>query len=63
MRSFPNLLPLSGRAVNNIGEAVRPFQFEAIYGGFSGRTIKQEGSRVVERSIVRYIQAIEREPS
>jgi hypothetical protein len=38
---------------------VRPFRFEAIYGGFSGRTIKEEGSLVVERSILRYIQAIE----
>ncbi|MBP2449103.1 MBL fold metallo-hydrolase [Rhizobium leguminosarum] len=59
MRSFPNLLPLSSRAVNWIGEAVRPFRFEAIYGGFSGRTIKQDGSRVVERSVLRYVHAIE----
>jgi glyoxylase-like metal-dependent hydrolase (beta-lactamase superfamily II) len=63
MRSFPNLLPLSGRAVKGIGEALRPFRFEAIYGGFSGRTIKQEGSRVIERSIQRYIHAIEGGPS
>ncbi|MBX5165267.1 MULTISPECIES: MBL fold metallo-hydrolase [unclassified Rhizobium] len=62
MRSYPNLIPLNARAVKGIGEAVRPFRFEAIYGGFSGRTIKREGSHVVERSIARYIRAIEADP-
>lgn len=36
-----------------------PSATEAIYGGFSGRTINQDGSRVVERSVLRYVQAIE----
>lgn len=59
MRSFPNLIPLNARAVKAIGEAVRPYRFEAIYGGFSGRTIKRDGSRAAERSVARYIAAIE----
>ncbi|RWX08540.1 MBL fold metallo-hydrolase [Rhizobium hidalgonense] len=59
MRSFPNLIPLNARAVKAIGEAVHPYRFEAIYGGFSGRTIKRDGSCVIERSVARYISAIE----
>lgn len=63
MRSFPNLIPLNARTVKGIGEAVRPYRFEAIYGGFSGRTIKRDGWRVIERSVARYIAAIEDDPT
>jgi len=59
MRSFPNLIPLNAGTVRGIGEAVRPFRFDAIYGGFPGRTIKRDGSPVVERSVARYIAALE----
>lgn len=64
MRSYPNLLPLSAQAVQRIVEAVRPYPFEAIYGGFAGRTIGNDGYRAVERSLARYLRAIEgREPA
>jgi glyoxylase-like metal-dependent hydrolase (beta-lactamase superfamily II) len=59
MRSYPNLIPLNARAVRRISDAVRPYQFEAIYGGFTGRTIKTNGSRVVDQSVERYLRAIE----
>ncbi|APO72139.1 metallo-beta-lactamase family hydrolase protein (plasmid) [Rhizobium gallicum] len=59
MRSYPNLIPLDAGTVRGISEAVRPYRFEAIYGAFTGRTIKRDGSRVVERSIERYLKAIE----
>jgi hypothetical protein len=59
MRSYPNLIPLNTKTVRGISEAVRPYRFEAIYGAFAGRTIKAAGSRVVERSMERYIKAIE----
>jgi hypothetical protein len=59
MRSYPNLIPLNARAVRLISNAVRPYQFESIYGGFTGRTIKTNGSRVVDRSVERYLRAIQ----
>jgi len=59
MRSYPNLIPLNAKTVKGISEAVRPYRFEAIHGAFTGRTIETDGSRVVERSMERYIRAIE----
>ncbi|WSH68168.1 MBL fold metallo-hydrolase (plasmid) [Rhizobium ruizarguesonis] len=59
MRSYPNLIPLGPEAVRRIGKAVGPYRFEAIYGGFAGRTIEREGSRVVDQSMTRYLGAIE----
>ena len=59
MRSYPNLIPLNARTVKGISEAVRPYRFEAIYGAFPGRTIESDGNRAVERSMERYLMAIE----
>jgi hypothetical protein len=59
MRSYPNLIPLNAQVVEGIAEAVRPYRFEAIYGAFAGRTIESDGSRVVARSLERYVRAIE----
>lgn len=59
MRSYPNLIPLDKRGATAIVDAVRPCRFEAVYGGFAGRTIKSNGLRAVEMSLDRYIRAIE----
>jgi hypothetical protein len=59
MRSFPNLIPLNAQTVEGIAKAVRPYRFEAIYGAFAGRTIRSDASRVVARSLERYVRAIE----
>lgn len=59
MRSYPNLIPLHARTVKGIAEAVRPHRFDAIYGAFAGRTIKSDGQRAVERSLDRYVRAVE----
>jgi hypothetical protein len=59
MRSYPNLIPVNTATVKRITAAVRPYRFEAIYGAFPGRTIKRNGSQIVERSSERYISAIE----
>lgn len=59
MRSYPNLIPLNARAVKRIGEAVRAHRFEAVYGAFKGRTIEKDGLRAIERSMQRYLRAIE----
>lgn len=59
MRSYPNLIPLNARTVKGISQAVRPYRFEAIYGAFPGRTIESDGNRTVERSMERYLTAID----
>ncbi len=59
MRSYPNFIPLSARAVTGIGEALKPFAFEAIYGHYFDRVIAKDGKQVLERSIARYVAAIE----
>lgn len=59
MRSYPNLIPLNARAGKGISWAVRPYRFEAIYGAFPGRTIESDDNRAVERSMERYLTAID----
>jgi len=59
MRSYPNFIPLSARAVNGIGTALAPFAFDTIYGHYFDRVIAHDGKQVLEKSIVRYAAAIE----
>ncbi|MDP4594616.1 MAG: MBL fold metallo-hydrolase [Beijerinckiaceae bacterium] len=58
MRSYPNLLPLSAPAVERIGAALEPFDFEVIYGPFFGRDVLTGGKDVVRRSVKRYVEAV-----
>lgn len=59
MRSYPNFIPLSGAAVARIGEAMKPFSFDVIYGHYFDRVIASNAKQVLEKSIARYIDAIE----
>jgi hypothetical protein len=59
MRSYPNFIPLSQRAVEHIGEALAPFSFDAIYGHYFDRVIAQDGKALLARSVERYVAAIE----
>ncbi|HET8727024.1 MAG TPA: MBL fold metallo-hydrolase [Alphaproteobacteria bacterium] len=59
MRSYPNRLPLSAGTVRRIGEALEPFAFERIYGGFWGWVVANDAKAALRRSVVRYVQAIE----
>jgi hypothetical protein len=59
MRSYPNFIPLSAREVNGIGAALKPFSFETIYGHYFDRVIAHDGKQVLEKSVARYIAAIE----
>jgi hypothetical protein len=58
MRSYPNLVPLSAPAVERIGAALEPFEFETIYGAFFDRNILKGGKQAVKRSVQRYVAAI-----
>jgi hypothetical protein len=59
MRSYPNFIPLSARAVTAIGAALKPFAFETIYGHYFDRVLANGGKQVLEKSVARYIAAIE----
>jgi hypothetical protein len=59
MRSYPNFIPLSARAVHKIGAALKPFAFETIYGHYFDRVIAKDGKAVLEASVARYVAAIE----
>jgi hypothetical protein len=56
VRSAPNRLPLPDRAVRGVVEAVRPYDFDRIYGGWWTPVLHRDAKAVVERSAARYIQ-------
>jgi glyoxylase-like metal-dependent hydrolase (beta-lactamase superfamily II) len=59
MRSYPNFIPLSAPAVARIGRALAPYSFECIYGHYFDRVIARDGKSVLEKSIARYVAALE----
>ena len=58
MRSYPNFIPLSAREVEHIGQAMAPFSFDVLYGHYFDRVIAKDAKSVLEKSIARYIGAI-----
>jgi glyoxylase-like metal-dependent hydrolase (beta-lactamase superfamily II) len=56
--SAPNHLPLSERAVRGIAEAVSPYAFERVYGGWWTPVVRHDGADVVRRSARRYIELL-----
>jgi hypothetical protein len=56
VRSAPNRLPLPERDVRRVVEAVRPYPFDRIYGGWWQPVLRRDARDVVERSAERYIQ-------
>ena len=56
MTSYPNLIPMSEAKVRDILEAVEPFEFDRIYGGWWGRNVMTGAKEAVLRSAERYIQ-------
>ena len=58
MYSYPNLIPLPAPRVQRIAEALAPFSFDTIYGGWWGSLVPADGSNVVRRSADRYVRAV-----
>jgi hypothetical protein len=54
--SAPNRLPLPEKAVRAVVEAVRPYRFDRIYGGWWQPTLHAGAREVLETSAARYIQ-------
>ena len=62
MRSYPNQIPLPAPAVRGIVDAVRPYPFDRIYGGWWHTVVANDAQRAVERSAERYIRWLTQEP-
>lgn len=58
MTSYPNLIPMTASEVRRIVEAVEPYEFDRIYGGWWGRNIMTGAKDSVRRSAERYIAHI-----
>ena len=58
MRSYPNEIPLPATAVRGIVDAVRPYRFDRVYGGWWGQVMPTGGIQAVERSADRYLKWI-----
>src|SRR5471032_254178 len=58
MRSYPNFIPLSARAVEQIGTAMQPYSFDTLYGHYFDRVIEKHAKSVLEKSIARYVAAV-----
>jgi hypothetical protein len=57
MYSYPNMIPLNKRAIERIVNAVEPYDFDRIYGGWWDTHVT-EAKSALKRSAQRYIQAI-----
>lgn len=58
MWSYPNIIPLPASAVTGIVEAVRPYPFDRIYGGWWHSVVDSDARAAVERSAERYLRQI-----
>jgi glyoxylase-like metal-dependent hydrolase (beta-lactamase superfamily II) len=58
MRSYPNLIPLGAAAIHRILDAIEPFSFEQIYGGWWSAHVLSDAKAAVARSAERYLRAI-----
>lgn len=58
MYSYPNMIPLNKRAVERIVNAVEPYEFDRIYGGWWDTHVV-DARNALKRSAERYIKAIE----
>ncbi len=58
MYSYPNQIPLPASTVNRIVEAVKPFEFDRLYGGWFDLVVTTDAKAAVERSAARYVRMI-----
>ncbi|HEY2133682.1 MAG TPA: MBL fold metallo-hydrolase [Acetobacteraceae bacterium] len=58
MHSYPNLIPLDAAAVRRIAEALQPWPFETIYGGWWERVIAARAKQVMAASVEQYVNAV-----
>ncbi len=59
MYSYPNRIPLAGYEVRRIVNAVRPFRFYRLYGGWWDAIVDEQAERAVADSAELYLRHIE----
>jgi hypothetical protein len=59
MWSYPNMIPLSAKAVQDVAERLAAWPFERIYGAFTHQNVRANGQEIVARSARRYIGRLE----
>ena len=63
MYSYPNYLPLSAETALRVAGSVEAFEFDRVYGAFSGMTVEREGKSAIKRSVERYVARVSRASS
>jgi hypothetical protein len=58
MYSYPNIIPLNAPAVEKIVNAVEPYPFESLYGGWWHSMVETDAKNAVRRSAERYLKSI-----
>lgn len=58
MYSFPNYIPLSPMGVQQVVDAVAPYNYDRLYSAWWGKAVQSDAKRAVEMSAERYIRAI-----
>lgn len=56
--SYPNMIPLSAQAVQDVADRLSAWPFERIYGAFRGQDVRARGQEIVQRSAHRYIERV-----
>ncbi|WP_128545678.1 MBL fold metallo-hydrolase [Larkinella soli] len=59
MYSYPNLIPLPKREIEQIRDRLDGFSFDRIYGAFEDQNIEADGRAIFDQSIRRYLQIFE----
>ncbi|RUA01817.1 MAG: hypothetical protein DSY88_08380 [Candidatus Poseidoniales archaeon] len=58
MTNYPNLIPMSESKIKKIVDAVEPYEFDRIYGGWWDRNVMSGAKDSVRDSARRYIEHI-----
>lgn len=56
MRSYPNYIPLPPHEIRGILDAIEPYEFDRIHGGWFGNDVREDAKAAVRRSAERYIK-------
>ena len=59
MRSIPNHIPLSEKAVRAVGAALMPLPFDRVYSHHFERVIHSDAKKILQNSVERYVAAID----
>jgi hypothetical protein len=62
MWSYPNMMPLSAADVRQVAARLAPFDYDRIYGAFTGQEVPRGGPAIVASSAARYVELLSASP-